>query len=86
MLRPRESPTHPGYAPTDNINTVVLEPLIYGVPDQASPDYGSARYRIVRHLGEPSGRDVNSFCRREPGIRSMTTALHLKHQRVVSDI
>jgi len=57
---------------------VVLESLIYITPGQASPDYDSARYRIVCQLRELSGVDVNSLCRREPGIHSVTTALHLK--------
>jgi len=65
---------------------VVLESLIYSIPDQAGPDHGSARFRIVCYLGELSGVDVNSLRRRESGILSVTTTLHLKHQGVVSDI
>jgi len=87
ILRSGESraPTHPGYPPTKNADVVVLESLIYILPDQASPDYGSARCRIVCHLGELSGVDMNSLCRREPGIRSVTATHHLGCQRVVSD-
>jgi len=80
------APTHPGYPPTKNADMVVLESSIYILPDQASPDYGSARCRIICHLGELSGVDMNSLCRREPRIRGVTTAHHLKHQGVVSDI
>ena len=65
---------------------VLLESLIYSVPGQARPDYGGTRYRVVRHLREPAGVDMNSLCRREPGIRSVTTAHDLKHQGVASDI
>ena len=64
---------------------MVLEPLIHSIPDQAGPDHGSARFRIVCHLGELSGVDVNPLRRRESGIRSVTTTLHLKRQGVVSD-
>ena len=80
------APTHHGYAPTNNADGVVLESLIHGIPGQASPDYGSARYRIIRHLRELAGVDMNSLRRREPGNRSVTTALHLKHRGVVLGI
>jgi len=65
---------------------VILESLIHGIPGQASPDYDSAGFRIVRHLRELSVVDKNSLRRREPGIRSVPTALHLKHGRVMLDI
>jgi len=65
---------------------VVLEPLIHSIPDQAGPDHGSAGFRIVRHLGELSGVDVNPLRRRGSGIRIVTTTLHLKHQEVAPDI
>jgi len=79
-------PTHSRYAPTKDADTVVLESLIHGIPYLATPDYGSARRRIICHLGELAGVDMNSLCRREPRIRSVTTAHHLKRQGVVSDI
>jgi len=65
---------------------VVLELLIYSTPGLAGPDFDGARCLIVCHLGEPSSVDVNSLCRREPGIQSVTTALHLKHRGVALDI
>ena len=80
------APTHPGYAPTKNDDAVVLELLIHRTPGLASPDYDSTGYRIVRHLRELSGVDMNSLRRREPGIHSVTTAHHLKHRGVVSDM
>ena len=74
--------THPRHAPTKNRDTVFLESFIYGVPDQAAPDHGSSRCRIVGHLGEPSGVDMDTLRRREPKIWGMTTTLHLRHQEV----
>ena len=70
--------THPSYAPANNDDTVVLESFIHIVPNQAGPDHGSARCRIVRHLGEPSRVDLDSLGRREPRICSVTTAFDLK--------
>ena len=49
--------THPSSAPTKNDDTVLLKSLIHSLPDQASPDHGSARCRIVRHLRELFGVD-----------------------------
>jgi len=72
-------PTYPSYTAANDFNAVFLEPLINSVPDQAAPDYGSARTRIVGHLGELPGVDVDSLCRRESGIRSVTTARNLEH-------
>jgi len=77
--------THSGYPPTKNADTVVLESLIYVLPDQAGPNHSGARSRIVRHLGELSGVNMNSLCRRKSGICSMTTARHLRHQGVTLD-
>ena len=34
--------TYPSHTPTKNDDTVVLEPIIDGIPDQAGPDHGGA--------------------------------------------
>ena len=74
------APTHPRYTPTKNDDIVFLEPLIDSIPDQASPDHGGTGGCIVLHLGEFLGVDLDSLGRREPGIRSVTATLHLKHR------
>jgi len=76
------APTHPRHTTTNNDGIMFLEPLIYNVPGQATSDYGSARCWIVGHLGELAGVDQDSLCGREPGIRGVTTTLHLKRRRV----
>ena len=78
--------THPSYAPTKDDDTVVLELFVHGIPDQAGPDHSSARCRIVRHLGELFGIDLNSLGRREPAIRRVTTTFHLKCGGAESDV
>ena len=44
--------THPTHTPTKNGDIVSLESFIHDIPDQAGPNHGSGRCRIVRHLGE----------------------------------
>lgn len=56
------APAYPSYTAANNVNAVFLEPLVDIVPDQAAPDYGSARSCIVGHLGKLSGVDVDSLC------------------------
>ena len=73
---------HPSYAATKNANPVFSESLVYGVLDQASADYDSAASRIVGHLGNFSGVNMDSLRPRESGIRGVAAALHLKHHRV----
>lgn len=74
--------THPSYASTDNGNAVFLESFVYSIPNQATPDYSSARGCIVGYLGKLSGIDMDSLCRRKPGVRSVATALHLEHEEL----
>jgi len=74
--------THPSHTPTNNDDTMFLEPLIDSIPDQATSDYDSARCWIVGHLGELAGVDQDSLCGREPEIHGVTTTLHLKRRRV----
>jgi len=54
-------PTCPSCTATNDVNAVFLEPLVNSVPDQAAPDYDSARSCIVGHLGKLSGVDVDSL-------------------------
>jgi len=63
-----------------------MELLVYRTPGLAGPDFDGARCLIVCHLGKPSGVDMNSLCRREPGIRNVTTTLHLKQRGAVLDV
>jgi hypothetical protein len=66
---------------TKNVHVMFLELLVYVVPDQSGPDHSSTRSCVVGHLGELSGVYLDSLCRREPRVRSMATALHLKHRK-----
>ena len=75
-------PTYPRLARTEDGDVVFLESFVDSVPDQPGSNHRDARCRVVSYLGEPSGIDVDSLCRRKPGIRGMTTALHLRHQGV----
>ena len=74
--------THPCRARSDDGNAVVLESLVGDFPGQPGSNHCGARCRVVRYLRKPSGRDVNSLRRRKPGISSVTTTLHLRHQGV----
>ena len=74
--------THPSRARSDDGDAVVLESLVGDFPGQPGSNHCGAGCRVVRYLRKPSGRDVNSLCRRKPGISSVTTALHLRHQGV----
>ena len=75
-------PTYPRLARTKDGDVVFLESFVDSVPDQPGSNHRDARCLVVSYLGEPSGIDVNSLCRRKPGIRCMTTTLHLRHQGV----
>ena len=76
------TPTNPGYSPANDGDTVSLEPFIHSVPDKAGTYYCCSRVRIVGDLGKPPSIDMDPFCRREPGIRCMASALYLKRQGV----
>jgi len=80
------APTHPSHTPANNGDVVFLESLIDSVPDQATSDHDGARCWIVGHLRELSGVDLDSPCRREPGIHDVTTTLHLTGRGVESEI
>ena len=71
---------HLSYAGTNNANPALLEPLVCIVPDQASPNHGSATSQIVGDLGEISDVDVDSLGRRESEIPPVAAALDLEHQ------
>ena len=74
--------THPTHTPTKDDDTVVLELFVHGIPDQTGPDHSSARCRIVCHLRELLGVDLDSLGRRESGIYSVTAAFHLTWSQI----
>jgi len=52
--------THPNQTPTKDVDTVVLEFFVHGIPNQTRPDHGSASSWIISHLGELSSVDLDS--------------------------
>ena len=56
-----EGLTHPSCTPTKHDNIVVLESLIHSIPNQTTPNHGSARCWVVGYLGKLSGVDLDSL-------------------------